>query len=198
MYYVIDESSFRIDKTSFPSAEEAEARAGEAARIVGRAVNVYALQAGELNFAFRVLPCGTVEETNPLTEPQAGGQEIEPAGPVALGVFDRVAEALETAGQVKLAAAVDQQATKVMAARKFYVMTWGQLGGGGTTVAGRSLDDVLQEAKRAGIEDYHEGHVVTVEAKDEREAIEIIEADLYNGDFVPEQKVKRMRKKMGI
>jgi len=110
MYYVIDESSYRIDKTSFASSEEAESRAAEAAKILGRAINVYALQAGELNFAFRVMPDGTVEDVNPLTEPQAGGEQIEPTAPVALGaIFDEVSEALESAGQLKLAAAVDHQ-----------------------------------------------------------------------------------------
>ncbi len=84
------------------------------------------------------------------------------------------------------------------AARKWYVFTWGVLGGGGGTVAGKSLQDVLEQAKSAGVEDYHEGHVVTVDAKNEREAIELIEADLYNGDFVDEGKVKRMRKQLGI
>ena len=65
--FVIDEASFRIDKTSFPTSDEAEKRAGEAARMLGRAINVYELVGGELPFAFRVMPDGTVETENPLT-----------------------------------------------------------------------------------------------------------------------------------
>lgn len=91
-----------------------------------------------------------------------------------------------------------RQRRKVQAARKWFVFVWGTLGGGGGSVAGTSLKDVLQEAQNAGVEDYHEGHVVTVEAKNEKEAIEIIESDLYNGDFVDESKVKRVRKSLGI
>lgn len=113
--YVIDESSFRIDKTSFPTADEAKQRAGEAARILGRAINVYELLAGELHFAFRVMPDGGVEDENPLTAPEAGGYQIEPAAPVALGeleIFDGVAEALEAAGQLRLATQVDIEAKR--------------------------------------------------------------------------------------
>ncbi len=104
--FVIDESSLRIDKTSFPTSEEAEQRAAEAARIVGRAINVYELQEGVLNFAFRVLPDGTVEKDNPLSDAEPGDQ-IEPAAPVALGEaiakFDQIAEDLESRGDLATA-----------------------------------------------------------------------------------------------
>ena len=113
--YVIDESSFRVDKTSFPTAEEAEQRAAEAARIKGQAVNVYELIGGELHFAFRVMPDGSTENENPLTDP-ASGDMIEPATEVALSsreeILDQVAESLETIGEVDLAAAVDRERAK--------------------------------------------------------------------------------------
>jgi len=114
MPYVIDESSYRIDKTNFPTSEEAERRAGEAARMLGRAINVYELLAGELHWAFRVLPDGSVEESNPL-EPEQSGEVVEEGMPVLgeLEVLDQVAEVLEQKGKLGLAAAVDQARAKL-------------------------------------------------------------------------------------
>jgi hypothetical protein len=114
--YVIDESSYRIDKTSFPTKEEATQRAAEASRILGRAINVYELLSGELHFAFRVMPDGTTDSTNPL-DPQVGGEEIKPASPAVLGSFGRtlailddLAETFEARGNVDLAVKIDKAA----------------------------------------------------------------------------------------
>lgn len=107
MPYVLDESSYRIDKNTFPSSDEASDRAAEASRILGRPITVYELTGGELHFAFRVMPDGTVDETNPLPE----GQPVEPEAPAVLGrveLLDTIAETLERAGRPDLAAAVDR------------------------------------------------------------------------------------------
>jgi hypothetical protein len=118
MPYVLDESSYRIDKTMFPTIEEAKQRAAEASRILGRAIAVYELTAGELNFAFRVMPDGSVEETQPTVEHQSP----EPDSPVALGSvprkrhvdvigrLDEIATVLELAGRPDLASVVDREA----------------------------------------------------------------------------------------
>jgi hypothetical protein len=108
--YVIDESSYRIDKTSFPTAEEAEQRAGEAARIVNRSISVYELLEGELHFAFRVLPDGAVEKDQPTVDPDSGDQitqEYHILGEV-VAELDSITEALEAKGAVALAARVDR------------------------------------------------------------------------------------------
>lgn len=109
MPYVLDESSYRIDKNTFPTSDEASDRAAETARILGRAITVYELTGGELHFAFRVMPDGTIDETNPLPE----NEPVEPASPAVLGrmeLLDTIAETLERAGRPDLAAAVDRDA----------------------------------------------------------------------------------------
>ena len=109
MPFVLDESSYRIDKNTFPTAEEAQDRAGEAARILGRPITVYELLNQTLHFAFRVHPDGRVCERNPLPEHVA----IEPTAPAVLGyrsrreLFDAIAEVLERQGRFDLAAALD-------------------------------------------------------------------------------------------
>lgn len=108
MAYVLDESSYRIDKNTFPTREEAQQRAEEAARILGRPVTVYELLNQELLFAFRVRPCGEVDETNPLPNHEAE-QSRAPAVLGRRAVFDTVADLLEQAGRVDLAAQVDQE-----------------------------------------------------------------------------------------
>ena len=116
MPYVLDESSFRIDKTVFPTDDEAKQRAGEAARILGRPISVYELNAGELHFAFRVMPDGETDEEQPTVDPQPG-DTIEPSAPAVLGrtrhaiMFDSVAQVLEDAGRPDLAAAIDRYTT---------------------------------------------------------------------------------------
>lgn len=116
MSYVIDESSYRVDKTNYPTSEEAEQRASEAARILGRAVNVYELAAGELHFAFRVMPDGSTQKENPLTDTEPGSQ-VEPAGPVVMGSLeqaladlDEAAEKVEQQGNLELATEIDRAA----------------------------------------------------------------------------------------
>lgn len=120
MPYVLDESSYRIEKNTFPSEEEAKDRAEEAARILGRAITVYELLNQELHFAFRVMPDGSVDKTNPLPE----HEPVEPAAPVAIGsaepeaagsvqwidLFDAIAETLEQSGRPDLAAEIDREA----------------------------------------------------------------------------------------
>lgn len=108
MAYVLDESSYRIDKNTFPTADEAQDRAGEAARILGRPVTVYELVNQELHFAFRVHPDGRKCERNPLPE----HEPIEPTAPAVLGrreLLDTVAEVLEQRGRFDLAAALDAE-----------------------------------------------------------------------------------------
>lgn len=112
MPFVLDESSYRIEKNTFPDREEAKNRAEEAARILGRPVTVYELLAQELHFAFRVMPDGSTDETDPLPEHVA----VQPEAPAVLGsprdrrgVLDAVAEALEHAGRPDLAAEVDRE-----------------------------------------------------------------------------------------
>lgn len=106
MAYVLDESSYRIDKNAFPTAEEAQDRAAEAARILGRPITVYELLNQTLHFAFRVHPDGRKCERNPLPE----HEPIEPTAPAVLGrreLFDTIAEVLEQQGRFDLAAALD-------------------------------------------------------------------------------------------
>jgi hypothetical protein len=108
MAYVLDESSYRIDKNTFPTADEAQDRAGEAARILGRPVTVYELVNQELHFAFRVHPDGRKCKRNPLPE----HEPIEPTAPAVLGrreLLDTVAEVLEQQGRFDLAAALDAE-----------------------------------------------------------------------------------------
>lgn len=118
MPFVLDEASYRIDKNSFPTAEEAEQRAGEAARILGRAVNVYELIGGELLFAFRVMPDGAVERENPLDDPMPG-TEIKPASPAVLGsVLDQIdvlADDAELNGQLGLSTSLDHLHSRIEA-----------------------------------------------------------------------------------
>lgn len=121
-YYVLDEASYRIDKNTFPTADEAQDRAAEAARILGRPITVYELLNQELHFAFRVQPDGTKCECNPLPEHEA----IEPTAPAVLGrtvttaaskptfrsrreLLDAIAETLEQHGRFDLAAAIDAE-----------------------------------------------------------------------------------------
>jgi len=110
MPYVLDESSYRVDKTVFPTADEAEERAAEAARILNRPITVYVLQNQVLDFAFRVLPDGTRDQDNPTVDAPSGVVVDNPA-PAVLGrraaVLDTVAEFLERRGHVRLAAYVD-------------------------------------------------------------------------------------------
>jgi len=114
MPYVLDESSYRIDKNTFPTADEAEERAEETARILGRPITVYELVAQELHFAFRVMPDGTVDDTNPLPE----HVPVQPSAPAVLGtakrpeLLDWVAETLERAGRPELALAIDREAAE--------------------------------------------------------------------------------------
>lgn len=117
--YVIDESSYRIDKTSFPSAEEAEQRAGEAARIVNRAISVYEMLEGELHFAFRVMPCGKVETDQPTVDPDSGDQIVQeyPVLGAVVAELDLITEELEAKGAVQLAARVDRVVGKLTADR---------------------------------------------------------------------------------
>jgi hypothetical protein len=108
MAYVLDESSYRIDKNTFPTADEAQDRAGEAARILGRPVTVYELVNQELHFAFRVHPDGRKCKRDPLPE----HEPIEPTAPAVLGrreLLDTVAEVLEQQGRFDLAAALDAE-----------------------------------------------------------------------------------------
>lgn len=117
--FVIDESSYRTDKTSFPTAEEAQQRAAEAARIVNRPINVYQMQEGALNFAFRVMPCGDVEYDQPTVEPETGDQ-IEQEYPVLGEVvkeLDSITEALEAKGATELASRVDRVVHKLTSNR---------------------------------------------------------------------------------
>lgn len=113
--YVIDESSYRIDKTSFPTAEEAEQRAGEAARIVNRSISVYELLEGELHFAFRVMPCGEVAHDQPTVNPDSGDQITQeyPVLGEVVAELDSITEALEAKGAVALAARVDRVVGKL-------------------------------------------------------------------------------------
>lgn len=107
MPFVLDESSYRIEKNTFPLREEAKNRAEEAARILGRPVTVYELVAQELHFAFRVMPDGSEDSTDPLPEHVA----VQPEAPAVLGrrqLLDAVADALERAGRPDLAVQVDQ------------------------------------------------------------------------------------------
>jgi len=67
--WILDESSYRIDKTNFPNREEAEQKAGEAARILGRPISVYQLLKGELIFDFKVLPDGSISKNDSTIEP---------------------------------------------------------------------------------------------------------------------------------
>jgi hypothetical protein len=119
MPYVLDESSYRIEKNTFPTAEEAKNRAAEAARILGRPVTVYELIAQHLHFAFRVMPDGSVDQTEPLPV----HIPVKPSAPAVLGrrvtarsskpkgrLLDAVAEALEAAGRMDLAAEIDKEA----------------------------------------------------------------------------------------
>lgn len=114
MPYVLDESSYRVDKTVFYDEADAKQRAEEAARILGRPVNVYTLENRELHFHCRVLPDGTVEETNPLTEAPEGHEEPthSPAvlGRLSVRTADAVAQVLERVGRLDLAAQVDRMA----------------------------------------------------------------------------------------
>lgn len=122
MPFVLDESSYRVDKTVFPTAEEAEQRAAEAARVLGRAINVYELLDQMLNFAFRVLPDGSVEEDNPLTDPAT--ENVAPTSPAVLGtVLDDVAEVLEQRSSLDLAAEVDAFAEVITAPEASIMMT---------------------------------------------------------------------------
>ena len=119
MPYVLDESSYRTADNTFYTEDEARSVAHQAAEQLGRPVTVYELAAQELHFAFRVMPDGTVDTTDPLPEHQA----IEPSSPAAIGrvataatkpsgrqsFFDTVAEALEQAGRYDLAAAIDEE-----------------------------------------------------------------------------------------
>lgn len=125
MPYVLDESSYRIEKNTFPTEEEAKERAEEAARILGRPITVYELAGQELHFAFRVKPCGEVDETNPLPE----HVPVEPSAPAVLGekkrkvverpdLYDTVAETLERAGRADLAAQIDRQRVEASAIEK--------------------------------------------------------------------------------
>lgn len=115
MRYVLDTSSFRTDKTSFFTPEEAEERAGEASRILNRPINVYELEAGELLFTFRVMPDGSVEKENPLSDQEAGGAEIDSEVPVlgSAELLDVVAEIMEAEGKIELAAVVDAQRAQI-------------------------------------------------------------------------------------
>lgn len=115
--FVIDESSYRIDKTSFPTAEEAEQRAGEAARILNRAINVYELLEGELHFAFRVLPCGDVETEQPTVDPDTGDQIVQeyPVLGDITAELDLITEELEAKGATELAARLDRVVHKLTA-----------------------------------------------------------------------------------
>lgn len=110
MTYVLDESSFRVDKTVFSTAQEAEQYAAESSRALGRPIAVYELADQQLGFAFRVMPNGTRDETQPTVEVPPGHVE-PPQAPAVLGNrlahYDATAEALERRGHLRLAAEVD-------------------------------------------------------------------------------------------
>jgi hypothetical protein len=137
--FVVDESSYRIDKTVYPTCDEAIVVGLESARILGRRVNVYQLEEGVETFFGHAMPDGTFEkkEVNELAEP-ARNQEIQPVAPVAIGkaqnhlggmtmaagfgklnqiiaTLDVISEALESRGEFELALAVDEQADKLSA-----------------------------------------------------------------------------------
>jgi len=80
-------------------------------------------------------------------------------------------------------------------AAKWFVLEQAHLGGFPSVFTGKSLDDVVQQAADAGMEDYHNANVQTVDAPNASEAVKMIEGGL--GDFVDEAKVKRARKKVG-
>lgn len=106
MPYVLDESSYRLAKNTFSCREEARISAESAAVRLGRPITVYELVAQELHFAFRVMPDGSVDQTDPLPNHIA----VEPSAPAVLGspVLDEVAEVLEQQGRFDLAAAIDE------------------------------------------------------------------------------------------
>lgn len=124
--FVLDESSYRVDKSAFETQDEAKQYAAEAARILGRAINVYELLNGELMFVFRVRPDGSTDTIN-LSEPmpdstlppatqvvKGRNRSSEPSGSAARAakardraLLDNVADALERAGRTDLAAHVD-------------------------------------------------------------------------------------------
>jgi len=118
--FVLDESSYRLEKNAFETEEEAKQFATEAARILGRPITVYQLVAQELMFAFRVLPDGSTDMTD-LSDVESG-ETVEPATQVVKGMvtasasmddrdlFDAIAETLERAGRADLAAQVDREA----------------------------------------------------------------------------------------
>ena len=108
MPFVLDESSYRIDDNTFYSRDDARVRAANAADKLGRPVTVYELVAQELHFAFRVMPDGTVDETDPLPEHVAE----DPVSPAVLGYrhdLDLIAEVLEQSGRPDLAAEIDRE-----------------------------------------------------------------------------------------
>lgn len=129
--FVLDESSYRIDKTNFPTREEAEQKAGEAARILGRAISVYTLINGELLLSFKVNPDGTVSYDDATHDPMKEETVDQPTTPILgdvdvgdLGkmikddisgeeMFDEVAEIMEKAGRPDLAAVVDSETRRI-------------------------------------------------------------------------------------
>ena len=86
-------------------------------------------------------------------------------------------------------------ARKRVTAGKWFVLEQMHLGGFPSVFTGKSLDDVVQQAADAGMEDYHDANVQTVDAPNAKEAVKMIEGG--QGDFVDEGKVKRARKKVG-
>lgn len=130
--WIIDESSYRTDKTAFPTEEEAIQKAGEAARILGRPIAVYKLMAQDfaaenthptydsrLQHAGRVHPDGTWEEGD---SPLAQHEAVQPTAPAVLGMviaeLDAVAEELEAAGERELSTEVDQVAAELAVSKK--------------------------------------------------------------------------------
>lgn len=135
--YVLDGSAYQTHNNSFHTPEEAEDVAAMSALTLGRAINVYQLIAGELIFAFRVMPDGSVEDDNPLADPMPGDQ-IDPPSPIIKGSapssfdhlqfggnpstfpslsrgnsarldhLDDAAEALEKEGEIALSISIDQ------------------------------------------------------------------------------------------
>jgi len=90
MPFVVDESSYRIDKTAYPTRDEAVNVGLESARILGRRVNVYQLEDGVETFIGHAMPDGTFDEkaVNELAEPNRN-QDIPPVAPVAIGATDQ-------------------------------------------------------------------------------------------------------------
>lgn len=119
--WVIDESSYRIDKTAFADKQEAIQKASEAARILGRPISIYNLVEQDfsatnthpsydnrLQHAGRVHPDGSWEAgENPLEN----GEAVQPTGTVlgeVIAALDEIAVELDDLGEDELASDLDE------------------------------------------------------------------------------------------